>query len=57
MAAPVYVNRKQKLLYGTVNILLGIVLFTYSALLGRIALAIGFGMVFSGILRGKERIA
>lgn len=54
---PVYIGRRQKLTYGLVNIILGLLVYTQVPLLGQLLFGIGVIFIIQGLIRGKERIA
>jgi hypothetical protein len=53
---PVYSSRRQRAALGTINIAIGLVVWSYSRLLGRFFLAVGGAMLFSAVIHRRRRI-
>jgi hypothetical protein len=50
-------GRREKAKLGVLNLGVGVLAWQASPILGRVFVAIGFGMLFSAVVRGEERIA
>ena len=54
---PIYLGRREKAKLGVLNLGVGALAWQASPILGRVFVAIGFGMLVSAVVRGEERIA
>jgi hypothetical protein len=54
--SPAYITRREKLTWGTLTVVVGVLAWQASHLLGRVLILAGLAMVGSGIVRGRERI-
>jgi len=54
---PVYVRRRQKFKNGLISIVIGLGVWHFVAPLGQLLVGVGLFMLFSAVIRGRERIA
>lgn len=54
--SPAYITRGEKLKLGALTVVVGVLAWQASHLLGRVLILAGLSMFGSGIIRGRERI-